>query len=164
MQLQAGSKGFLPIEQECKWQRAEKIITNEAANLWALDDSPRTTLLIETESKEAAVTMLKAVYGAMNLQSGEGEPMMTVLEWTERSKQIVGIFPRARHRPACYMAQGDTNILISPASVDMGGVFITPLEKDFEKITANDIADILSEVCLKPADFRALIERIKQRS
>ena len=58
----------------------------------------------------------------------------------------------------------DTNILISPASVDMGGVFITPLEKDFEKITANDIADILSEVCLKPADFRALIERIKQRS
>ena len=128
------------------------------------DDSPRTTLLIESESKEAAVTLFNAVYGAMNLKSGEEEPMMNVLAWKERGKQIVCIFPRARHRPACYMAQGDTNILISPASVDMGGVFITPLEKDFEKITANDIADILSEVCLKPADFRALIERIKQRS
>ena len=164
MHFQAGSKGFLPIEQEWKEKRAEKIITNEAATLWALDDSPRTTLLIEAESKEAAVTLFNAVYGAMNLKSGEEEPMMNVLAWKERGKQIVCIFPRARHRPACYMAQGDTNILISPASVDMGGVFITPLEKDFEKITANDIADILSEVCLKPADFRALIERIKQRS
>jgi hypothetical protein len=31
----------------------------------------------------------------------------------------------------------------------MGGVFITPLEKDFEKITAEDIAGILDEVNLK---------------
>lgn len=45
----------------------------------------------------------------------------------------------------------------------MGGVFITPQEKDFEKITANDIADILGEVCLRPAAFRILIERIKQQ-
>ena len=50
MHFQAGSKGFLPIEQEWKEKRAEKIITNEAATLWALDDSPRTTLLIESES------------------------------------------------------------------------------------------------------------------
>ena len=57
----------------------------------------------------------------------------------------------------------DGDILISPASVDMGGVFITPQEKDFEKITANDIADILGEVCLRPAAFRILIERIKQQ-
>ena len=45
----------------------------------------------------------------------------------------------------------------------MGGVFITPQEKDFEKITANDIADILGEVCLRPVAFRILIERIKQQ-
>ena len=37
------------------------------------------------------------------------------------------------------------------------------VEKDFEKITANDIADILGEVCLRPAAFRILIERIKQQ-
>lgn len=93
MHFQAGSKGFLPIEQEWKGKRAEKIITNEAATLWALDDSPRTTLLIESESKEAAVTLFNAVYGAMNLKSGEEEPMMNVLAWKERGKQIVCIFP-----------------------------------------------------------------------
>ena len=88
---------------------------------------------------------------------------LNLLTWVEGGQWVVCIFPRSKHRPSCYTAEGDTNILISPASVDMGGVFITPQEKDFEKITANDIADILGEVCLRPAAFRILIERIKQQ-
>ena len=107
--------------------------------------------------------LFNTVYQAMPSTSGEDEPMMNVLVWKEQKNWIVCIFPRNKHRPSCYTAEGDTNILISPASVDMGGVFITPQEKDFEKITANDIADILGEVCLKPVAFRILIERIKQQ-
>jgi len=44
-------------------------------------------------------------------------------------------------------AEGNANLLISPAAVDMGGVFIMPLEKDYEEITAADIDGILAEVC-----------------
>lgn len=89
--------------------------------------------------------------------------MMNVLCWKEGNRWIACIFPRAKHRPSCYTAEGEANLLISPASVDMGGVFITPLEKDFNKITAGDLAAILGEVCLDPTAFRALTERIKQR-
>lgn len=161
--FQAGNKGFLPIEKEWKEKRAERIVSHESATLWALDDYPRATLLIEGEKKEAAMTLFGLAYSAMELKTGEEEPMMNVLCWKDSGRWIVCIFPRAKHRPSCYTAEGDANILISPASVDMGGVFITPLEKDFEKITASDIADILGEVCLRPADFRSLIERIKER-
>ncbi|MCK7533375.1 MAG: DUF4922 domain-containing protein [Marinilabiliales bacterium] len=41
-----------------------------------------------------------------------------------------------------------SKILLSPASVDIGGVFITPREEDFGKITAADISGILQQVCL----------------
>lgn len=89
--------------------------------------------------------------------------MMNILAWTENSQWIVCIFPRAKHRPSCYAAAGNANILISPASVDMGGVFITPQEKDFEKLTATDIMSILGEVCLDTDEFRKLRQRIKEQ-
>ena len=89
--------------------------------------------------------------------------MMNVLTLFENGKWIVFIFPRAKHRPACYTAEGEDNLLSSPASVDLGGVFITPVEKDFRKITAEDVAQILSEVCLSPADFHRIRQRIREQ-
>ena len=91
----------------------------------------------------------------------ETEAMLNVLCWVEGEKWMVAIFPRKQHRPSCYSAEGDANILISPASVDMGGVFITPLEKDFEKITSEDIQMILDEVCFSEEDAEKLINTIK---
>lgn len=161
--FQAGNKGFLPIEQEWKHKKAGRVVEYKDSTLWYLDDSPRTTLVIEATDKEAAMVLFDITYRAMELKPGEDEPMMNVLAWTEAEKWMVCIFPRALHRPACYTATGEANILISPASVDMGGVFIVPQEKDFEKITANDIASILGEVCLHPVEFRSLIERIKEK-
>lgn len=177
--FQAGNKGFLPIEKEWKEKKAEKVAACEGAVLWALDDYPRATLLMEATKKEAAGALFDTIYesltpGPSRRERGEKilpekasipqeEPMMNILCWKENDRWIVCIFPRARHRPSCYTAEGDANLLISPASVDMGGVFITPLEKDFDKITASDIADILAEVCLGGAAFRTLIERIKER-
>jgi len=161
--FQAGNKGFLPLEQEWRNKKAGKIVTYRTASLSYLDDAPRTTLVIETGNREDAIALFNFVYNAMELKPGEDEPMMNILAWTENSQWIVCIFPRAKHRPSCYAAAGDANILISPASVDMGGVFITPQEKDFEKLTATDIMSILGEVCLDTDEFRKLRQRIKEQ-
>ena len=41
--------------------------------------------------------------------------------------------------------------------------FITPVEKDFLKITAEDIAQILSEVSLSAEHFHRVRQRIKEK-
>ena len=166
--FQAGNKGFLPIEEEWRARKTEQAGTYHAATLWTLNDVLRSTLIIESPVQEDAVALFDIIYEAMELKSGEEEPMMNLLAWTEEGENgskrwIVCIFPREKHRPSCYAAEGEANILISPASVDMGGVFITPRESDFEKLTAADIATILSEVCLPPAEFRKLIQRITEQ-
>jgi len=43
----------------------------------------------------------------------------------------------------------------------MGGVFITPLEKDFRKIDAEHLEKILSEVCLDREKMYEIIEKLK---
>lgn len=161
--FQAGNKGFMPIEKDWRVQVAGKVADYGKATLFYLDDAPRTTLVIESAEKEAAMKLFDAVYRSLPVKPGEEEPMMNVLAMYEEGKWVVFIFPRALHRPACYTAQGEANLLSSPASVDLGGVFITPVEKDFAKITAEDIAQILSEVCLSDTDFHELRQRIKEQ-
>ena len=161
--FQAGNKGFMPIEKDWKGQIAGKIADYKNATLWYLDDAPRTTLVIESSDKKAAEELFNFIYRALPVKTGEDEPMMNVLTLFEADKWIVFVFPRAKHRPVCYTAEGDANLLSSPASVDLGGVFITPVEKDFLKITAEDIAQILSEVCLSASDFQRIKQHIKEQ-
>ena len=161
--FQAGNKGFMPIEQDWRRQVVGKVADYGQATLWWLNDAPRTTLVIESADRKTAIKLFDTVYHSLDIQPGEDEPMMNVLVMYEDNKWIVFVFPRAKHRPACYTAEGDANLLSSPASVDLGGVFITPVEKDFIKITAKDIAQILSEVCLSPADFQKVRKRIQSQ-
>lgn len=161
--FQAGNKGFMPIEQDWRRQIAGKIADYGQATLCYLNDAPRATLVIKSPERETAVRLFDIVYRSLDLNPGEEEPMMNVLTLFENGKWIVFIFPRAKHRPACYTAEGEDNLLSSPASVDLGGVFITPVEKDFRKITAEDVAQILSEVCLSPTDFHRIRQRIREQ-
>ena len=161
--FQAGNKGFLPIEKDWRNQIADKVADYEQATLWYMNDAPRATLVIESASKENAVHLFDIIYRSLIVKPGEEEPMMNVLALYEDEKWVVFVFPREKHRPACYTAEGEANLLSSPASVDLGGVFITPVEKDFLKITAEDIAQILSEVCVSASDFEDIRKRIQEQ-
>jgi hypothetical protein len=159
--FQAGSKGFLPIEKEWRMYANSEVLEYQSAKLFLLKGYLRGTLVIESESKESAVNLFEQIYSSLEVKPGEGEPMMNILAWFESDKWVICIFPRTLHRPSCYTAQGDENILISPASVDMGGVFITPLEKDFDKVTNQNISDILQEVCMDEAMLQEIVEHLK---
>lgn len=159
--FQAGNKGFMPIEQTWRGRVAGKVADYGQATLWYLDDVPRATLVIESASQKDAACLFGIVYRSLPLKPDEEEPMLNLLALYEADRWLVFVFPRAKHRPACYTAEGDAHLLCSPASVDLGGVFITPVEKDFQKITAADVARILGEVCLSAADFREVRQRIK---
>ena len=161
--FQAGNKGFMPIEKDWHGQVAGKVADHGEATLWYLNDAPRATLVIEAANKKHAAALFDIIYHSLDIKPGDDEPMMNVLAWYEDEKWIVCVFPREKHRPACYTAEGDANLLSSPASVDLGGVFITPVEKDFLKITAEDIAQILSEVSLSAEDFHRVRQRIKEK-
>jgi hypothetical protein len=130
--FQAGSKGFLPIERHS-----------------GLDLQPpcEKGIVIQSNKKESIVSKFFQLYSRLDIRKGDKEPMMNILAWYEKDEWTVIVFPREKHRPDCYYAKGKDNILISPAAVDLGGVFIIPLQKDFEKITKREIEEILQEVC-----------------
>lgn len=159
--FQAGNRGFMPIEADWRTRIGETVVQTECATLYSLDDAPRTTLVIDTDDADEACRFFQTIYHALPVPEGDQEPMMNILALYESSRWTIFVFPRAKHRPACYTAEGDARLLSSPASVDLGGVFITPVEQDFLKITADDVAQILSEVCLLPEAFVHVKEHIR---
>ncbi len=57
---------------------------------------------------------------------------------------------RSAHRPACYSRDASEGYMVSPGAIDMAGVFILPVEENFNSITQADIDSILHEVAIKP--------------
>lgn len=55
------------------------------------------------------------------------------------------IVPRRRHRPSCYYSEGDSNYMVSPGSIDMAGLIITPRLEDFERIESDTIRSIYAD-------------------
>lgn len=157
--FQAGNKGFLPLEVNWRKYITETLTENTGSKLYSIDCT-FPALVIETDNKNDGEMLFEKIYNALNINEGELEPMLNILTWFENEKWIAVIIPRVKHRPDCFFATDEENILISPASVDLGGVFITPLQKDFEKIEAKDIEHILREVCMSRHQFEELTKRI----
>ena len=145
--FQAGNKGFLLIEKDVKTVPKKIISENDELKIYSLENYLRNVVVIESKNKKAVIDAFNELYAKLEIKEGEREPMLNIVAWFDQGTYICCVFPRTVHRPKCFFAEGDENILISPASVDMGGVFITPQEKDFVKITAKDIEAILREVC-----------------
>ena len=79
----------------------------------------------------------------------EAEPRYNLFAWLDDNDRfIVAYFPRIQHRPTCYTAEGEKQLLVSPGALDVSGLFVTPRKEDFDKITAEDIKQIYKEVTI----------------
>lgn len=111
-----------------------------------------------------AVDTCRALHAVMDPSSDTldyyaQEPMVNVICYDTSEVTRFVIIPRKRHRPSNY-GEGPGQILVSPASVDLGGVFITPRYEDFESLTAADIRNIYRELCFNEDEIISIIDRI----
>jgi len=74
--------------------------------------------------------------------------MLNIVCTFEDGKWFTFVLPRKTFRPWQYTADGEQQLLVSPATVEMCGVFITPIEAHFEKITKEDVESILEQASL----------------
>jgi len=69
------------------------------------------------------------------------------------------LFPRGKHRPAVFHTG---ELTVSPASIDLCGIFVVPLATDFERINCQSIAAIFREVTLPDEQFRDVAAKLER--
>ncbi|MBB3187466.1 DUF4922 domain-containing protein [Microbacter margulisiae] len=150
LHFQAGNKGFLPIEAHwSRWRKlSEAIIKQPQFILLRHITYPHTLLAMESADISQLRLWFDRIYALLPHNANQPEPMINLLCSWKKGQWIIWLFPRDLHRPDCYFAKDKTKLLISPASVDLGGVFITPRKVDFNKITEQNMLTILEEVSI----------------
>lgn len=161
MHFQAGNSDFLTIAPALEDAEHKVIATDGDATLALVDSLPLKVFVIDADDPEAGQRLFGRLYAAIPVPEGEKEPMMNILCYPTPAGVRLVVIPRKRHRPSFYGTEGEGTMLLSPASVDMGGVFITPLEKDFKALDAETIVRILDELCLDTDEINRIAENVK---
>lgn len=91
----------------------------------------------------------------------EPEPWCNVSAWRgDGGDFALVLFPRGRHRPEAFHAGTRT---VSPAAIDVSGIVVTPLRRDFDGLTGEEVAAIGREVTLAEEPFREVAARLEER-
>ena len=141
----------------------EELFRNKATTINAVGENYlRNLIRIQSSSaKEIAFHVLNLL-DSLKTRNHDEEPMVNILCSYKNDEWNVTVFPRDKQRPSQFFAQGDEQILISPAAVELGGVAIVPRKEDFVKITKDQLTDIYRQVTINETDFDLLKDRIKK--
>ena len=147
--FQMGCKGFLPVERHFGLL-GPKTVMRPGAAVIALTSAyiPGLPVITAPDAKSAEAAFLR-VLRSLPVSPRTGEPQLNILCWKERTDSDtvfrILVIPRKAHRPSCYYAPEGEAVRISPASVDLGGVFIVPVEEDFRRTDAEVLQSIIRE-------------------
>ncbi|MBO7168021.1 MAG: DUF4922 domain-containing protein, partial [Bacteroidaceae bacterium] len=186
MHLQAGSRGIVPLERD--WAMYENKLRKlypltgeqtatmeEAGNvgnrcgLYILEGYACPIFVIRSMPAESDSILCQRTYNALPVEGNEAEPRLNIVCWRQegtasRPDELVTlIFPRSKHRPDCYYAEGKEQLMISPGALDMCGLFITPREQDFNALTSEKAQAILQEVTLSPEALKPIIAQLTDK-
>lgn len=160
MHFQAGNSDFLTIAPALEKAELKEVAKDGEATLYLVDTLPLNVFVVDAKDHKEGARLFKRLYDALPQKEGETEPMMNLLCYATPAGERLVVIPRKQHRPSFYGMEGEGKMLLSPASVDMGGVFITPLEKDFVKLDADLVRTIVDELCLSNDEIAAVAERL----
>jgi len=160
LHFQAAPAGVLPVEQDIQ-DNAKRIFVKCAGgnSLSTVKDAGRGIIIIEGKNCDAVGNALSNVISATkSVLPSPGEPRMNLLCSYKGNAWQAAIFPRQKHRPSVYFLPGNERILISPGLVEMGGVVVTPMEKDFNIVGRELIQDIYKEVSVDDETIEKILE------
>lgn len=153
--FQAVKQSDVPVIQQ--WERLmetavrEKEIKTENGNTYSSFQITSYICPIQVficnHSTDILPEMINQYLESLPLHEGESEPRYNLFAWQDKQRGFtMAYFPREEHRPACYTATGEEQLLVSPGALDMAGLLVTPRKEDFDKITESDIIQIYKEV------------------
>jgi hypothetical protein len=147
MHFQAGLRNLFPIQKDTAEVQGMSV-PNYARSVLLFRDDDRSRLM---ERIDHAVDLLS------NVTRKRPEPLINIAVFCEGGRWTAYLFPREKHRPQVFHTG---ELTVSPASIDLCGIFVVPLGKDFARITGADIASIFREVTLSDEILKEVVARL----
>lgn len=168
LHFQACSRRLLPIEQEiaageplnpahcdiCEEQRRNQF------ELFTLEGCGRSVIVLRGNDPREIAHWFYRTVEEMPRADDQSEPLMNLVCTFDRDTFTLYVFPRLRHRPASFFAQGDARLIVSPGAIDMAGVVVVPERAHFLKLDGATMEAIFAEVSLSDAAVNEMLDRV----
>jgi hypothetical protein len=178
LHFQAGPSGQMPIEKEIReekrltlmkphgqnpWSPATGITQVDSVLFYSVRDLGREVVILEGNDPTAVGGAFKGFLNALKkVLLIDEEPMMNIAGFCKERKLHLVIFPRRKHRPDAFFREGDARVVVSPGVIDMGGLLITPVEKDFDRLDGASVEGIYGEVSLEGKTVKRAITLVSK--
>jgi ribosomal protein S18 acetylase RimI-like enzyme len=160
LHFQAAPSGQMPIEKEIsEGERLTLMKQVDNVLFYRLRDLGREVIILEGNEPMAVGGAFKGFLNVLKkVLLIDEEPMMNIAGFYEERRWCLVIFPRRKHRPDAFFREGDARVVVSPGVIDMGGLLITPIEKDFDRLDAAAVGSIFGEVSLEGKTIQKAID------
>ena len=168
--LQACSRELLPIEQDLATDEplaeAHCASCEESAKdtfeLFTLANCGRSVIVFRGNNECEMAEWIYKSLDRLSRETEKSEAMVNIVATHIEGVWTVYLFPRSRHRPASFFAEGDEQLLVSPGAIDMAGVIVVPQHEHFLKIDGERVAAIFAEVSRDEEAVNEMLERMLQ--
>jgi hypothetical protein len=168
LHFQACSRELLPIEknlfdddpvmaEDCDY--CEETARN-SFELFTLGGCGRSVIVFRGGKRDEVAHWVYEVIKELGLHADKSEPLMNIICTYDPRIWTVYLFPRSKHRPASFYAQGEDRLVVSPGAIDMAGVFVVPEREHFERMDGALAARVFTEVSLNGEIVNDLVDSV----
>ena len=160
--FQGSPRGLMPLENDVDRMFDNSpsgyVTSVQDAHLYHYGKFTKGIFVLRAETSKSAAKLLYRLLDCAEVPEGEPEPLINLFAWYAGGEYRSIIVFRRSHRSHHYWSDGPDHLTMSPGCADMAGVFIVPVEEEYEKITPQLLEEMVEEVSI-PAEEEALIIR-----
>ncbi|MEN3334786.1 MAG: hypothetical protein V7641_4151 [Blastocatellia bacterium] len=168
LHFQACSRAVLPIERDLLAEIAAdpahceicEAMPRDQFELFTMAGCGRSVIVLRGNHPEEMARWFYRIIDELPRADGDTEPMMNIVCTYESGAFTTFLFPRTKHRPASFFAEGDERLIVSPGAIDMAGVIVTPRQEDFARLDGARVEAIFAEVSPSDDEINRILERV----
>lgn len=161
--FQATPAGHVPLisDVDATLEDSMTFLTStQDADLYHYDKFTTGIYVLRADTVKSAAKLFYRLLDCAEVPEGETEPMFNLYSyWKDGEFRSVVIF-RSRHRSHHYFSDGPDHLTMSPGCADMGGVFIVPVEEEYEKMSPELLSEMVKEVSITEEEESRINERL----
>lgn len=162
LHFQACSRERLPVARDVETWERRYVLHRGNCEVFTLPNYRVNALIARSRSRAALIEWFEQALSRLAaVTEATAEPLLNLVVTHDAHGWTVYLYPRSKHRPACYFADGEQKLTISPAGIDLSGVVVVPDPQHFARVTAQDIGAIYAEVMLDGARLARVIEAFR---
>lgn len=166
--FQGAPAGLMPLENDIDQLISQGspvldyLTSVQDASLYHYDKYTTGVFVIRSETSKSAAKLFYRLLDCADVPEGEDEPLINLFSYYRDGEFRSIIVFRRSHRSHHYFSEGPDHLTMSPGCADMAGVYIVPVEEEYDKMTPELLSEMVEEVSIPKAEEDRLIWRLKR--